>query len=98
MGNCVPTQKLKELYKEAPGPGPLSPNNHQSFNSTPFTSPSHSFWSKPQKSYYLTCKYFSDSKRKTTPGLSSSMQIFICSMGDLVPWRGIEPRSPALGA
>ena len=32
------------------------------------------------------------------PGLSCSMQTLSCSIWDLVPWPGIEPGPPALGA
>ena len=34
----------------------------------------------------------------SVPGLSFNMRTISCGTGDLVPWPGIEPRHPALGA
>ena len=65
MENFVPTQKMTELYKEA-----LGPCTHHSVPTTinpsilPHSTPPPLFRSKSQKSYYFTCKCFSDSKRK----------------------------------
>ena len=48
---------------------------------------SFSFWGKKNLFIYLA-----------TPGLGCSTQDLCWGMWDLVPWLGIEPRPPALGA
>ena len=48
-------------------------------------------------SFFLSVSLLS-SLPSTAPGFSYSMPTLNCGMWDLVPWPGIEPRAPALGA
>ena len=86
MENFVPTQKLKELYKEAPGPcihsAPTTINPSVLPNSLP-----HPIYSEANLRNHIISLVNASVTLKE--GLHqvfvAACRIFICSMGDLVP-------------
>ena len=86
MENFVPTQKLKELYKEAPGPCIHSAPTTINPSVLPHSLP-HPIYSEANlRNHIISLVNASVTlKERLHQVFVAACRIFICSMGDLVP-------------
>lgn len=82
--NCVPTQKLKELYKEAPGPGIHSAPRTINPSILPHSLPYPTYSEANLGNHIISLVSVSVTLKERLHQVSIC-RIFICSMGDLVP-------------